>query len=65
MMLRCCPWTLFCDRIHSELRNVYATRERKQLHLMMDVSLGLIGIGIVTGFLRDPEYRRKMGWGSG
>lgn len=44
---------------------IYATHnEREQLHLTIDVSLGLIGIGIVAGFLTDPEYRRKMGWES-
>ena len=26
MTLRCCGWTPLCDRIHSKLRNVRATR---------------------------------------
>ncbi len=42
---------------------VYATlRERCSLHIMGDVSLPLIGLGVVGGILTDPEYRRKMGW---
>jgi hypothetical protein len=26
MIVRCCPWTQSCDRIHSKMRNVCATR---------------------------------------
>lgn len=44
---------------------VYATlSERGRLHAMMDISLALIALGILGGFLTDSEYRRKMGWRS-
>jgi hypothetical protein len=76
MILRCCPWTQYCDRIHSKMRNVCATRDLSPANATFSLSTegGALNVTIVpkgnlpltptaTGLykpLNDPIF--EPGW---